>query len=101
VSFLCNARITKLRSPVFIIILSSHYSTEKNNRTLPLYLYLFVGIVTTTRITHATPASAYAHSAHRDWECDSKIPDLEKINGCKDIGRQLVEEEPGKNINVS
>ena len=27
------------------------------------------GFVTTTRITHATPASLYAHSADRDWEC--------------------------------
>ena len=27
-----------------------------------------VGIVTTTRITHATPASLYAHTASRDWE---------------------------------
>ena len=26
------------------------------------------GIVTTTRITHATPAATYAHTAERDWE---------------------------------
>lgn len=26
------------------------------------------GVVTTTRITHATPAGYYAHSADRDWE---------------------------------
>ncbi|VDP77019.1 unnamed protein product [Schistosoma mattheei] len=26
------------------------------------------GIVTTTRVTHATPAAAYANMLHRDWE---------------------------------
>lgn len=33
------------------------------------------GFVTTTRITHATPAALYAHSASRDWECDAAIND--------------------------
>ncbi|CAL1549090.1 unnamed protein product, partial [Lymnaea stagnalis] len=28
------------------------------------------GIVTTTRLTHATPAGAYAHCPNRDWETD-------------------------------
>lgn len=47
------------------------------------------GIVTTTRITHATPAATFAKSASRDWENDSDIPDSEK--GCKDIALQLIE----------
>lgn len=55
------------------------------------------GVVTTTRITHATPAGAYAHTVHRDWESDSVIP---SGTPCKDIARQLVEDEPGKNLNV-
>jgi alkaline phosphatase len=54
------------------------------------------GVVTTTRVTHATPAALYAHSNNRDWECDSKIPPAFK--DCKDIARQLVEEEPGKYV---
>ncbi|CAL8078183.1 unnamed protein product [Orchesella dallaii] len=58
------------------------------------------GLVTTTRITHATPAAAYGHCVHRDWECDSKIPEAELKKGCKDLGRQLIEDEPGKNINI-
>ncbi|KAJ9597559.1 hypothetical protein L9F63_011560, partial [Diploptera punctata] len=57
------------------------------------------GVVTTTRITHATPAALYAHSNHRDWECDSEIPSIYK-NCIKDIARQLVEDEPGKNFKV-
>lgn len=31
------------------------------------------GFVTTTRVTHATPAALYAHINHRDWECDTKV----------------------------
>lgn len=32
------------------------------------------GIVTNTRITHATPAALYGHSPSRYWEDDSKVP---------------------------
>lgn len=32
-----------------------------------------VGVVSTARITHATPAAVYAHSADRDYE--SSVPD--------------------------
>ncbi|GBP74391.1 Alkaline phosphatase, tissue-nonspecific isozyme [Eumeta japonica] len=55
------------------------------------------GLVTTMRVTHATPAPLYAHSANRRWECEANMP---KSSPCKDIARQLVEDEPGKNINV-
>ncbi|XP_063923408.1 alkaline phosphatase 4-like [Zophobas morio] len=57
------------------------------------------GIITTTRITHATPASTYAHCHHRDWECDSEVPQNFKPF-VKDIARQLVEDAPGKNFKV-
>ncbi|XP_018374762.1 PREDICTED: alkaline phosphatase 4 [Trachymyrmex cornetzi] len=57
------------------------------------------GFVTTTRITHATPAGLYAHINHRDWECDSEIP--KKQRHCvKDIARQLVHDEPGSQFKV-
>lgn len=56
------------------------------------------GFVTTTRVTHATPSALYAHTPNRNWECESTIP--ENSTQCKDIARQLVEDEPGKNINV-
>lgn len=59
------------------------------------------GFVTTTRVTHATPAALYAHVPDRRWECEAKMSDEQKQQGCKDIGRILVEDEPGKNINVS
>lgn len=53
------------------------------------------GIVTTTRLTHATPAAAYAKSAHRNWENDAVTP-----QGCVDIAHQLVHSDVGKNIQV-
>jgi len=49
------------------------------------------GIVSTARITHATPAATYAKSPSRNWENDSKIPTSEKA--CKDIALQLIEFE--------
>lgn len=52
---------------------------------------LAVGIVTTTRITHATPAAVYAHTADRDWEADTNIPEGQQGQGCKDIALQLAE----------
>ncbi len=52
---------------------------------------LALGIVTTTRITHATPASVYSRSADRDWEADSNIPADQQGQGCKDIALQLAE----------
>ncbi|XP_049872225.1 alkaline phosphatase-like isoform X1 [Pectinophora gossypiella] len=57
------------------------------------------GIVTTARVTHATPAALYAHAPSRYWEDDSRVPPTVRKD-CKDIAMQLVENEPGKNINV-
>ncbi|XP_053648046.1 alkaline phosphatase-like [Cherax quadricarinatus] len=56
------------------------------------------GFVTTTRVTHATPAALYAHSPNRDWECDTKLGKLG--HGCRDIAKQLVENAPGKDVKV-
>ncbi|XP_049921633.1 alkaline phosphatase, tissue-nonspecific isozyme [Epinephelus moara] len=49
-----------------------------------------VGIVTTTRVQHATPATTYAHSASRKWYSDADMPDSAKRDGCTDIASQLV-----------
>ena len=46
-----------------------------------------VGVVSTARITHATPAAVYAKTANRDWEGD--VP--ETCGGSKDIALQLFE----------
>jgi len=48
------------------------------------------GIVSTARITHATPAATYAKSADRDWENPSMMPAAAIAAGCEDIASQLV-----------
>lgn len=47
-----------------------------------------VGLVSTARLTHATPSAAYAHSADRNFEDNSALPE-----GCevKDIAAQLLD----------
>ncbi|RZF47862.1 hypothetical protein LSTR_LSTR010652 [Laodelphax striatellus] len=57
------------------------------------------GIVTTSRVTHATPAALYSHAASRYWEDDSRVPPPAR-RSCKDIARQIVEDEPGRHLNV-
>ncbi|MEM9501774.1 MAG: alkaline phosphatase [Pseudomonadota bacterium] len=52
---------------------------------------LGLGIVSTARLTHATPASVYSRSADRNWESDGAIPEDERGKGCKDIATQLIE----------
>ncbi|KAI4501961.1 hypothetical protein M0802_002643 [Mischocyttarus mexicanus] len=64
-----------------------------------MWLRKSTGLVTTTRVTHATPAALYAHAASRYWEDDGKVPSASRPS-CKDIARQLLEDEPGRNINV-
>jgi alkaline phosphatase len=60
-----------------------------------------VGIVSTARITHATPGGHYAHTAARDWESDLDIRQFEQKNNLpvgaitvKDIAQQLIELDP-------
>jgi len=48
---------------------------------------LSTGVVTTTRITHATPAACYGHSVRRDAELD--------------LARQLVESSAGDGLEVA
>ena len=55
------------------------------------------GIVTTTRVTHATPAAAYAKSPDRNWEDPSEMPQGALKQGCEDIASQLTEYQ--SNIN--
>lgn len=61
---------------------------------------LATGVVTTTGITHATPAAAYAHTPMRDWESDARMPAEAIAQGCTDIARQLVEGPIGARLDV-
>ena len=62
---------------------------------------LATGIVTTTRLTHATPAALYARSPERNWESDVDLPAEAVAQGCRDIARQFVEFDVGDGIEVA
>ena len=51
---------------------------------------LATGVISTARITHATPAATYAKSADRNWEDVSDMPEDAVTAGCTDIADQLV-----------
>ena len=82
---------------------------EQNYAILIIRLYCIIifhmltgkatGLVTTARVTHATPAALYAHTPHRYWEYNRNVPKEAQAEGCKDIAVQLIEN--GKDINVS
>ncbi|CAL4062131.1 unnamed protein product [Meganyctiphanes norvegica] len=59
------------------------------------------GIVTVTRVTHASPAGNYAHTAERHWENDDDINDEDgDSENCDDIAEQLVFGDTGSKIKV-
>ncbi len=58
------------------------------------------GVVTTTRITHATPGATFAHTPERNWENDTDLTDEAKTAGCTDIARQLVETPHARGFDV-
>jgi alkaline phosphatase len=58
-----------------------------------------LGIVTTTRITHATPAAVYGHVPNRNWEgADRAYPAADRASGCADLATQLVNYAPGWDV---
>lgn len=59
------------------------------------------GIVTNTRVTHATPAGAYAHTAERYWESDADVKDSNcDPDVAVDIAQQLIKGSVGEELNV-
>lgn len=62
---------------------------------------LATGIVSTARLTHATPAACYAHVPERGWEDDSLLPPAARADGYPDIARQLIEFPFGDGIEVA
>ena len=69
-------------------------STAGNEMTTALELAEIAGkatgIISTARITHATPAASYAKSAERNWEDISDMPVDAVTAGCEDIASQLI-----------
>jgi alkaline phosphatase len=61
---------------------------------------LATGIISTARITHATPAATYSETPNRDWESDADLKGGD-AGDCKDIARQLVEWPEGDGFEVA
>ncbi len=59
------------------------------------------GIVSTARLTHATPAAVYALSASRRWEDDTHLPDEAIKNNCVDIASQITADLGGDGLEVA
>ncbi len=62
------------------------------------------GLVSTARLTHATPGACYAHTADRDWESDRDIFNRKKDAHqarFPDIARQLLEFSYGDGLEVA
>lgn len=89
-------------------VLSSQCHFEESDRTYSIASWAqkegkATGLVTNTRVTHATPASIYAHVSERDWESDNSISQEcrdDPNNSNVDIAYQLVHGEEGKPLKV-
>lgn len=69
-----------------------HWAQKAGKRT---------GVVTTTRVTHASPAGTYAHVANREFECDADVIRFEQnLAECRDIAKQLIMDAPGRDLDV-
>ena len=62
---------------------------------------LSTGIISTARITHATPAATYAHSVDRNYEDDRDGGKFTYPERCQDIASQLIEFPYGDGIEVA
>jgi alkaline phosphatase len=70
-------------------------STSKTHGTTSLWELaeaagLATGVISTARLTHATPAATYVETTERDWESDSVVTPEGKAKGCTDIANDFV-----------
>lgn len=54
---------------------------------------LSVGVISTARITHATPAAVYGHAVSRGWEADKDVDERAAKARCKSLTTQLLESD--------
>ena len=90
-------------------VVRGDYKTVKGNETTTLLEMAerdgkSTGVVSTARLTHATPGACYAHVADRDWEADADISlrSKEAFDAkFPDIARQLIEFPFGDGLEVA
>ncbi len=74
------------------------YAGCKNDTANPPVLFadiveqagMSTAIISTARLTHATPAAVYGHAPSRGWEADSNIDEDGKKRGCIDLATQMI-----------
>lgn len=86
-------------------IVRGDYTTIRGNETITLLELaeqagMSTGVVSTARVTHATPAATYAHIADRNWATDKYMPKEAIAAGVKDIAWQLIDMPFGDGIDV-
>ncbi|TRY85449.1 hypothetical protein DNTS_030553 [Danionella cerebrum] len=109
-AYLCGVKANEGTVGVSAAAVRSQCNTTRGNEVTSILKWAkdagkSVGIVTTTRVNHATPSAAYAHCVDRDWYSDAEMPtealqsgsDVEypgdrKHNGTRKDGRNLVDE---------
>jgi alkaline phosphatase len=109
-----SAIITGVKANAGMISVNSNvrpddYRTVKGNEAKTLVEYAeesgrSTGIISTARLTHATPAACYAHSPKRGWEDDTDMLRRDKDavdGGFLDIARQFVEFKYGDGPEVA
>lgn len=109
-----SAIITGLKTDEGIIsvnqnVVYNDYKTVKGNEAISMLTLAeqagkSTGIISTARLTHATPAACYAHSPNRDWESDANIFKTSKEAydaNFPDIARQLIEYPYGDGLEVA
>lgn len=80
--------------------------TAPADKLKPLAAYaeaagLKTGVVSTARLTHATPAAVYANSPNRDWENDTSLGDKAGQPGCEDIASQITGSLGGDGLDLA
>uniref|UniRef100_A0A8C1X4C2 Alkaline phosphatase n=1 Tax=Cyprinus carpio TaxID=7962 RepID=A0A8C1X4C2_CYPCA len=102
-AYLCGVKANEGTVGVSAAAVRSQCNTTQGNEVKSILKWAkdagkSVGIVTTTRVNHATPSAAYAHCVDRDWYSDGDMPPEALQSGCKDIARQLFENIPDINV---
>lgn len=87
-------------------VVRGDHSTVANNKVMSILqiaeqIGMSTGVISTARVTHATPAAGYAHSADRNWEDDKDIPEDQRKAGAKDIAAQLIDFPYGNGLEVA
>lgn len=90
-------------------VIPNDFRTVKGNEAKTLLEYAedsgrSTGVVSTARLTHATPAACYSHTLQRSWESDTDILKADKnaaAAGFPDIARQLIETKYGDGPEVA